>query len=70
MMHEFADIIKHLEDAEMGLDDLIFETLKEQMSTMDSESAKEVEKRLAKSKRSVVKAIAVLKGVEFNSLGD
>ena len=69
-MKTIEDVINQLEAIEASIDDLLFDTLKEQLSSDAAESAKELEKRLAKARRSVVKAISSLRGLDFNSSGD
>ena len=69
-MKTIEDVISQLEAVEASIDDLLFDALKEQLSSDDAESAKELEKRLAKARRSVAKATYSLRGLDFDSSGD
>jgi len=69
-MRNQSEIASALYEIELALDELIFEQVQEQLSAGASENAKEAEKRLAKARRSVQKAIVVLSGDNSLDLGD
>jgi hypothetical protein len=69
-MRNQSEIASALYEIELALDELIFEQVQEQLSAGASESAKEAEKRLAKARRSVQKAIVALNGDNSLDLGD
>jgi len=69
-MRNQSEITSALYEIELALDELIFEQVQEQLAAGASENAKEAEKRLAKARRSVQKAIVALSGDNSLDLGD
>ena len=69
-MRNQSEIASALYEIELALDELIFEQVQEQLAAGASENAKEAEKRLAKARRSVQKAIVALSGDNSLDLGD
>jgi hypothetical protein len=69
-MRNQSEIASALSEIELALDELIFEQVQEQLSGGTSESAKEAERRLARARRSIQKAIVALSGDNSPDLGN
>lgn len=61
-MSDFDDIVTLIASAESRLSDAIFEAVRSQLRGDDPDAARELEKRLAKARRSLQKAEHLLRG--------
>jgi hypothetical protein len=62
-LDELADLVAVVSDR---VSDIIYTTLRAQLKDTDSPSARELEKRLAKVRRSLVKAEQLLRSASFD----
>lgn len=60
-MESFAELADELASLESRISDVIFDTLREQVRSGGSETAKELERRLSKVRRSLQKAEMLLR---------
>lgn len=63
-MESFAELADELANLESRISDVIFDTLREQVRSGGSETAKELERRLSKVRRSLQKAEMLLRAEE------
>jgi hypothetical protein len=63
-MESFTEIVANLELVEQQLSDAIFEAVRKQLREGSAEEAKELERNLAKVRRSVQKAQHLLRNYE------
>jgi hypothetical protein len=63
-VESFAELADELANLESRISDVIFDTLREQVRSGGSETAKELERRLSKVRRSLQKAEMLLRAEE------
>lgn len=63
-MESFSELADELASLESRISDVIFDTLREQLRSGGSETAKELERRLSKVRRSLQKAEMLLRAEE------
>jgi hypothetical protein len=63
-VESFSELADELANLESRISDVIFDTLREQLRSGGSETAKELERRLSKVRRSLQKAEMLLRAEE------